>query len=524
MIFKVNLTKKDWLGTKKNSSLEKSILGFIHQEEIVESYTVDNLDKETFENDLKESLTGFFSLIIEGENKIYAAVDHIRSHPLFYLERNGYFYLSDNVEWLCQQVNNLKFDNLAKDEFQITGYVTGNSTLYKDVKQLQAGELLIFENGKLLIKSYYEFNHTEPEDYNEEKLKSELHIVASAAIARLVEYANGRQIVIPLSGGYDSRLIATLLKESNYPNIFTFTYGAKGNKEAVYSKVVADHLGLKWHFIEYTEELWSQAWNANERKEYQQYSSNYVSLPHIQDWLAVKILKEKNLIDENAVFVPGHTGDMVSGGHIPNFIHQDLNKIFTNKELVESLISKHYSLKDFNKLNISKNIYEKIVRENIVFKEFYSASEFANECEKWNWRNRQAKFICNSVRVYEFYGYDWWLPLWDKDFIHFFENLPLKLRNHTWYKNYVSDIFASKTNIINLTHSLERKWAVRKILDFVKRNDRVKGVVIKFYRLFFGKINNLSLKINNKDEMRLIKKGYSFNGILALYYIKDLEK
>lgn len=524
MIFNVNLTKNDWLRVSRENGLKKSILGHIHQINILEKYNAENLSQEVFESDLKQNLTGFFSIVFEQGNKLYAAVDHIRSHPLFYMEHDGCFYLSDQAEWLCQQVDGLQYDTIAKDEFQLTGYVTGNDTLYKNIKQLQAGELLIFENGKFLIKSYYEFDHSEPQSYDEEKLKSELHRTASEAIIRLIKYAKGRQIVIPLSGGYDSRLIATLLKESNYSNIFTFTYGPKGNKEAAYSKLVADSLGLKWHFVEYTEELWNQNWNTDERKKYQQYSSNYVSLPHIQDWLAVKIMKDQLLIEENAVFVPGHTGDMISGGHIPNYVHANLNKEFKNKELITSLLDKHYSLVDFENISTIKEIYERRVSKDIFYKEIYSAKAFANEAEKWNWKNRQAKFICNSVRVYEFYGYDWWLPLWDKEFVQFFEKLPLKLRNHVWYKGYISEIFEKKTNIANLNNSSERKWILRLVWALLKKINFTKKIKEKVYSFSYKKRNSLNLCVCPDREDFLIKKGYNFNGILALYYIEDLEK
>lgn len=524
MIFNVNLTKSDWLVVSQENGLKKSTLGHIHQISILEKYTIENLTQKVFESDLKQKLTGFFSIVFEQSNRLYAAVDHIRSHPLFYMESNGCFYLSDNAEWLYQQVDDLQYDPIAKDEFQLTGYVTGNDTLYTNIKQLQAGELLIFESGKLFIKSYYEFDHSEPEIFDEEKLKFELHKTASKAITRLIEYANGRQIVIPLSGGYDSRLIATLLKESNYSNILTFTYGPKGNKEAAYSKLVADGLGLKWHFIEYTEELWNQAWNTSERKEYQQYSSNYVSLPHIQDWLAVKIMKNQHLIEDDAVFVPGHSGDMVAGSHIPNYIHVNLNKNFENKDLITSLLNKHYSLADFKNINTKKEVCERRISKDIVYKEIYSAKEFANEAEKWNWKNRQAKFICNSVRVYEFYGYDWWLPLWDEEFVQFFEKLPLKLRNHTWYRDYVIEIFEKATSVTDLKNGSDKKGVFHIMWRAIRKINFLKIFIKNIYYIFYKKNNEFSLNINSCREGSLIKKGYSFNGILALYYIEDLEK
>ena len=48
--------------------------------------------------------------------------------------------------------------------------------------------------------------------------------------------------------------------------------------------------------------------------------------------------------------------------------------------------------------------------------------------ERWEWQERQAKFMCNSVRVYEFWGFDWRLPFWDAEAIGFWERMPLGFR------------------------------------------------------------------------------------------------
>jgi hypothetical protein len=41
---------------------------------------------------------------------------------------------------------------------------------------------------------------------------------------------------------------------------------------------------------------------------------------------------------------------------------------------------------------------------------------------------RQAKFICNSVRVYDFFGYDWRLPLFDLELLDFWSRIPVEMR------------------------------------------------------------------------------------------------
>jgi hypothetical protein len=48
--------------------------------------------------------------------------------------------------------------------------------------------------------------------------------------------------------------------------------------------------------------------------------------------------------------------------------------------------------------------------------------------EAWDYNNRQAKLIVNSVRVYEFWGYQWWLPLEDRELMDLWCSLPLELR------------------------------------------------------------------------------------------------
>ena len=46
--------------------------------------------------------------------------------------------------------------------------------------------------------------------------------------------------------------------------------------------------------------------------------------------------------------------------------------------------------------------------------------------EQWDLRERQAKFICNSVRVYEHFGHPWRLPLFDHELMDFWARVPVR--------------------------------------------------------------------------------------------------
>lgn len=104
--------------------------------------------------------------------------------------------------------------------------------------------------------------------------------------------------------------------------------------------------------------------------------------------------------------------------------------------------------------------------------------------EKWDWQERQAKFIVNSVRVYEFWGYEWWLPLWDYEMMEFWARIPLKLRvGQILYIEYVPQRFAQVASISNYTAILSaNKPVVKRIVRSVRRTP-LYGTARVFYRL-----------------------------------------
>ena len=152
-------------------------------------------------------------------------------------------------------------------------------------------------------------------------------------------------------------------------------------------------------------------------------------------------MKAQGVPEPDCLFVPGHTGDFISGGHIPANAFE--RSSFTVADAADAVFSKHYGLAplkffDTNRQTWAERIRERLERDGIV-----TAWEYADVCEKWEWQERQAKFIGNSVRVYEFFGYDWWMPLWDLEFVEFWEGVPLDLRKEReWYKAYVSGQFS----------------------------------------------------------------------------------
>ncbi|GLH64116.1 asparagine synthase-related protein [Parageobacillus sp. G301] len=466
---------------------------------------------------------GFFAIVKEDAKNIFAAVDRVRSIPLFYGKKNGQFYLSDDAHWIREKVNDQDVDEVSKTEFLLTGYVTGKDTLYPNVKQLQAGEYLIYnkETKSLVTEQYFQFRHSNFYDTSNEELISLLDQVHVNVFKRLVESLDGRTAVVPLSGGYDSRLIVVMLKRLGYENVICFSYGKEGNKESTVSKKVADFLGYQWIFIPYTKERWHKWYRSEEKQSYYRYADGLSSLPHIQDIIAVSELKERNLIPKDSIFIPGHSGDFVAGSHIPtSFVGR--NSI-SYKKLTNEIFKKHYSLWSLEKNgNNFKERFKEKIYSNIPKKPVYSIEEAADLFECWDWAERQAKFICNSVRVYDFLDYEWRMPLWDNEIMAFWSRI--KMNNRISRKLYFDYVNRMQSDFAFIEKNKEDSSFTKNGKNLIKTFSFIYSLLSRFLKLKQYNSHPLQMHgiVDKEEYIKSVLGGMeSINSILTAHYLES---
>lgn len=491
--------------------------------------------KEQFIEKLKQ-LNGFYALIKNTDQKLFAAVDRVRSIPLFYGQKGTDFFLSDSAEWVRQQVGNTEIDPLAREEFLLTGYVTGPDTLFPNVKQLQAGEaLIVIDNNteiSVSMKRYYRFIHENTLEASEEELLSKLDEVLLNIFKRLIKLADGRTLVVPLSGGYDSRLIVLMLKRLGYDNVITFTYGIPGNKESEISKQIANTLGYQWEFVPYSNEAWNKWFYSGECKAYYRMADGLCSLPHIQDWPAVWEMEKQGILPANCIFVPGHSADLPAGSR--SFSKPELysDAPFNIDNAVNAILDYHFSLFDWRKKSKElKPIFIKRIIRTLGNRNAFldNASAF----ESWDISERQAKFIINSLRVYDFWGYKWWMPFWDAEFIDYWCRVPLKYRfRKKLYDYYVEQLFfkitgddkvLSSANIsfkiilIDILSRLNLLPSSKCILSNLKRINNKKLWEKEYYEHIMGWYGAISCSLFNK----YYTGKENINSFLALLYLEN---
>ena len=109
----------------------------------------------------------------------------------------------------------------------------------------------------------------------------------------MLRQIGNRQIVIPLSAGNDSRLVASILKYLGAKNVKCYSYGTPGNFEAKIAKVIAQKLCYEWKFIPLTHKV-KKFLCIQRLQNYLDYSETYCSVPNIQSLSTIKYLKEIN--------------------------------------------------------------------------------------------------------------------------------------------------------------------------------------------------------------------------------------
>ncbi|RAP33979.1 hypothetical protein DID77_02125 [Candidatus Marinamargulisbacteria bacterium SCGC AG-439-L15] len=483
------------------------------------SYFSDVRSEEDFRERLEFS-NGFFSVLIKKDEVVYAAVDCIRSQPLFYSKNES--WIGDNPDVFAKK-NGFQQDDSAFKEFRCTGYVAGQETLYSEIVQLQSGEYLVWKKGEVpQTMSYYQYLHKDFMHYTDEQSFPSLEKCINNAVNRLITYANGRQLVVPLSGGYDSRLIVLKLKALGYDNVLCFSYGRPNNKESQVSKFVADYLGYKWIFIDY-ELIVNDLYFSETLKNYDMYAHRSVSLPHNQDFFAVSYMKAHNMIQTEAVFVPGHSADFLAGSHLTSL--ELKNEAVSDDQIFYNILKKHYTL---FKLNSSdKDRFCKKL-ENLSPSQ-PNNGDSSSLLDHWNWRERQSKFIVNSCRVYEFFEYDWVCPLWDKEVVEFFRTLPMSYRREKWFYNqYVNDLDDNLFHLLDQQFGdVSRKSILKSALKTMLQKPCFFFVeeLVRVFHLYFFAFPKYFLCIEKNLSfyrcLKIVFLGYrQFNGIETYFFLK----
>lgn len=377
---------------------------------------------------------GHFAIMAEATDWYFAAVDRVCSWPVFQARnRNGLTRLSAHAPSLARDCDLVgKIDPDAALSLAMAGYTTGSRTLYCGQQILRAGEYLFGPaGGNPGLGRYHVYTPWKVTARPETELKRQLGEVTLGILRRILDQSAGRMIVVPLSGGYDSRAVVSGLHHLGARNVRCFSYGLPGNFEADVAQRISRQLGYEWRFLPLDPQRQRRFFASDLHSRYLEAADSLCSVPFEQDLPVVHDLLQDGWIDPSAIMVNGNSGDYISGGHIAPVLRRpaaDMNPPARRQLVLDSLIGKHYALWQSLMTEANKATLKAMIAAEIdevcpadpgadANHGIYEFSEFTN---------RQSKYVISGERVYDFLGLDWELPLWDDDYLAFWADVPLE--------------------------------------------------------------------------------------------------
>lgn len=399
------------------------------------------LKGDTDEQQLKR-LPGHWAIVDVRGTSVSIAVDRQRSRQILAGKTRGGWFVTDQLDEL-HGLHPFVENSRATSLFRHFGHTVGAETMIEGVWDCPAASIMTLTD-RPRWSPYVIYRPTESPIEDQRQYSEMFREAVRSVFDRLTEQTVGRQLVVPISAGLDSRLILTALRDAGAENVATYSYGTSWSPQAPTSAAVAKSLDYPYHFVEYEVDKVSAAWSEENSPLYARFAWGGTSLPFRQDWYAVRELTRLGIVEEGAVVLPGHT--------VPaSMARRDLFQALPGDlQLVGEAVAR------------ATGSYQGDPREVLSHASFQEALvEAASEINYgahprdnmtlWQWmtlKERQAKFITNSVRVYEHFGLAWAMPLHEPEIWDARRRASATLTlNRSGYRSFVENFYADVSGI-----------------------------------------------------------------------------
>jgi asparagine synthase (glutamine-hydrolysing) len=196
---------------------------------------------EEYDRGCVEHFNGMFAFAIWDARQrcLFIARDRIGIKPLYYWAGKGQFVFGSEIKAvIAHPLVPRDIDPVALDNYLTLEYIPGPRTIFKDIRKLQSGHHLIFQEGSLIIEHYWDVPPgAVPQDEE----------ACQEALAELIQDSVQMRLVsdVPLgaflSGGIDSSTIVASMHQVSSSPVKTFSIGFEDESynELPYAREVA---------------------------------------------------------------------------------------------------------------------------------------------------------------------------------------------------------------------------------------------------------------------------------------------
>jgi asparagine synthase (glutamine-hydrolysing) len=237
-----------------------------------------------------------------------------------------------------------------------------------------------------------------------------------------------------------------------------------------------------------------------------------------QEYFALQKLISLNKIAENAVFVPGHSGAIAGDLVSPTMA----DPLFSYVD---------YALETTFSHTFPRKKDAQLIRDDISF---LDDSELKKQYppyliyENWRLQESNSKFNHNGAKIWDFFGYEYLLPLWDAELFNFFVKVPLSHKyDKNLYKETLGELF-SEYNIFFPNVELYPSEALIRKVSFRSKLKKQFPFLKKFVNIWksdrTGSEFYLKSFIEELKQAGCYRKMLNINGILSAWYLLEVRR
>lgn len=322
----------------------------------------------TYGTEVFEKLQGMFAILIydKKKNEIIVARDQLGIKPLYYHINNRFVLFCSEIKSFRHKLDFQVNTSKLYEQF-VYGYVSGESTIFKDICRVRPGTYQVFNSdGWVRTVEYYSVtkkiltrNYINYTDYEiEKKLKESIfsHTVSDVGYN------------IQLSGGVDSSYItAVLANDYNQDlNTYSITLSRYEMDECVFQKKVSEKFKTKHYSID---------GNANDLLSNYEKATWHHDIPIVHPASVFLMLLCQQSREHSKVILTGEGADELFGGYSRYQINRKyalFHMLAKYPKIVKAFpnFSKLIGLKEFlknNEFGIDEAVYFSIEKEISLF-------------------------------------------------------------------------------------------------------------------------------------------------------------
>ncbi len=391
-------------------------------------------DIDLFISSLKEENVSDVLLTFEGQfiaciffpHRSYIFCDRLAMEPYYYEIKPHQVLIYDQI----LDGRAFTLNQKAAKNFLIFRYVPSGQTLFEGIRQIMPGEILRIDHHTGQVDHLYinVFPPIEQIQMEMPEARKQFHNLFQQSIEKRVAHLPVTEpILLPLSGGYDSRLILAFLLEIVPANrIIAYTFGQQGTYDFKIGKKIAKKFGIR-HF-EFPLSI----------NDYSQKDLKNACIDcngQIAYTLEAPVSIFDNILQHGNVIISGNLGNEVMGDRS----HPIENTTLTNHEdifLLETICK-------------DRKIIDKVLDKQIINDSFYFHNDEESTLtltDRWIYINPNTKYT--NYCVYKKRAHiDYISPFADFQVFNFMYSLPAKWRDYcvfyfdffqNWYPDFAN--------------------------------------------------------------------------------------